>query len=134
MYPHSPLDKGSYTKKRIRGCMEVSAKHELPLLLHADASKPRAKPESIDDYYEIHSCENEVKSLQMFLSAQKEVGGRIHVCHVSCDETMRLLVPQRCEQNLTAEVTPHHLFLKREDFSHKHGYAKMLPPLRTDCY
>lgn len=131
VYPHSPLDKGSYTKNRIRVCMEISAKHEIPLLLHPDASKPKSIPENIDDYYKIHSCEMEIKSLQMFLDAQKEVGGRIHACHVSCDESIRLLVPQRCELNLTAEVTPHHLLLKREDFSHKHGYAKMLPPLRS---
>jgi dihydroorotase (multifunctional complex type) len=131
VYPHSPLDKGSYTKKRIRGCMEVSAKNEIPLLLHPDASKPKSKPEDINDYYTIHNCENEVNSLQMFLDAQKEVGGRIHVCHVSCEESLRYLVPRRSGLNLTAEVTPHHLFLKRKDFTHKNGYAKMLPPLRS---
>jgi dihydroorotase len=131
VYPHSPLGKGIYTKKRILGCMKVSAKHEIPLLLHPDASKPKSKSEDIDDYYKIHSCENEVKSLKMFLDAQKVVGGRIHACHVSCDKTIRFLVPQRAGHNLTAEVTPHHLFLKRADFKYKDGYAKMLPPLRS---
>ena len=132
VYPHSPLGKGRYTKKRILDCMQVSAKYEIPLLLHPDASKPNMKPESIDDYYNIHNCENEVKSLQMFLDAQNEVGGRVHACHVSCDKTIRYLVPLRSEHNLTAEVTPHHLFLKRVDFKHKNGYAKMLPPLRFE--
>jgi dihydroorotase len=132
VYPHSPLGNGIYTKKRILDCMKISAKHEIPLLLHPDASKPRSKPEDIDDYFKIHSCENEVKSLQMFLDAQNEVGGRIHTCHVSCDKTMCFLVPQRAGHNLTAEVTPHHLFLKRSDFKYKRGYAKMLPPLRFD--
>ncbi|MGD2072404.1 MAG: dihydroorotase family protein, partial [Candidatus Thorarchaeota archaeon] len=66
VYPHTPLDKGKYTKKRIHGCMQISAKHEIPLLLHPDASKPRTKPKDIDDYYKVHNCENEVKSLQMF--------------------------------------------------------------------
>jgi dihydroorotase len=131
VYPHSPLDKGKYTKKRIHGCMKISAKSGIPLLLHPDASNPRTKPEDINDYYKIHSCENEVKSLQMFLDAQKEVGGRIHACHVSCGESIRFLVPQRSGHNLTAEVTPHHLLLKREDITHEHGYAKMLPPLRS---
>jgi dihydroorotase len=130
VYPHAPLDKGKYTKKRIRGCMKISAKHEIPLLLHPDASKPKTKPQDIDDYYKIHSCENEVKSLQMFLDSQQKAGGRIHVCHVSCDDSIRFLVPQRAGHNLTAEVTPHHLFLKRDDFKHKYGNAKMLPPLR----
>ena len=132
VYPHSPLGKGSYTKKRILGCMKVSAKYEIPLLLHPDASKPSKRPEDIDDYYNIHSCENEVKSMQMFLDAQKKIGGRIHACHVSCDKTIRYLVPLRSGHNLTAEVTPHHLFLKRSDFKRIDGYAKMLPPLRSD--
>jgi dihydroorotase len=32
---------------------------------------------------------------------------------------------------LTAEVTPHHLFLSGGDFPHDDGEAKMLPPLRS---
>jgi len=132
VYPHAPLDKGTrYSKKRALECMKLSAQHNIPLLLHPDAALRTKKPKTLSDYLLLHSCESEVKSLKMFLSVRDQVRGRLHVCHVSCGTTARLIAENRAEETLTAEVTPHHLFLSGGGFAHKDGTAKMLPPLRS---
>nr|KXH74065.1 MAG: hypothetical protein AM324_06075 [Candidatus Thorarchaeota archaeon SMTZ1-83] len=132
VYPHAPLDKGTrYTKKRALECMRLSAQHNIPLLLHPDAAPQTKKAKTLNDYLLLHSCESEVKSLKMFLSVRDQVRGRLHVCHVSCGTTVRLIAENRAEETLTAEVTPHHLFLSGGEFAHDDGTAKMLPPLRS---
>ncbi len=132
VYPHSPLVKRvSYTKPRMEACLKISAEYGFPLLIHPDASSPSAMPESLDEYFHLHSCENEVESLRRFLDAQNKVGGRIHVCHVSCASTVRLVEEHRAEESLTAEACPHHLFLSGDGFENIDGTAKILPPLRS---
>jgi dihydroorotase len=88
-------------------------------------------PKNIDEFFLAHSCEDEVKSVQLFIDAKIEYEARLHVCHVSCATTARLIHENRAEDTLTAEVTPHHLFLSGGDFAHDDGLAKILPPLRS---
>lgn len=60
-------------------------------------------------------------------------GGRLHVCHVSTAETVDVLRWAKAKGiNVTAEATPHHLYL---DTPLVEGYDttfKVNPPLRTD--
>ncbi len=56
---------------------------------------------------------------------------RLHLCHVSTSLEVLLIEKHRKSQQLTAEATPHHLFLKREDFKKLGTYAKTNPPLRN---
>ncbi|MFX0106904.1 MAG: dihydroorotase family protein [Candidatus Hodarchaeota archaeon] len=131
IYPHSPLAKKvKYTRARVIECMQLSVEHRVPLLIHPNAA-PRRIAKSKDDFFFLHSCENEVKSLNQFLAAKAQVGGKLHVCHVSCGTTARLIVENRAEETLTAEVSPHHLFLHGDEFTHETGEAKMTPPLRS---
>lgn len=131
VYPHAPLAGDiEYNKSRIRQCFEIAKAYDLPLLFHPDASRRTDIPRSRDEFFQIHSCESEVKSLQAFLDAKEEYETRLHVCHVSCAATARLILEHRAEQTLTAEVTPHHMLLSGNKFSHDDGTAKVLPPLR----
>jgi dihydroorotase len=131
-YPHAPLVKGATSSpQRLCGCMKISHDHGLPLLFHPDSSKPDAIAEDMDTYFDLHSCDSEVKSIQQFLDAQEKVRGRLHVCHVSCATAIRLIGKHRAEESLTAETTPHHLLLSSNQFPNKDGTAKMLPPLRS---
>ncbi len=132
VYPHSPLTEGvNYDTKRIRKCVQLANKHDLPLLFHPDSATMDENPETREEFFHIHSCESEVNSLQAFLDAKIEYGARLHVCHVSCAATARLILEHRAEHTLTAEVTPHHMLLSGENFPHNDGVAKMLPPLRS---
>jgi len=132
VYPHSPLDKRTnYTRDRIRECTKLAVASGIPLLFHPDIATQKKEPENIEEFLLAHSCENEVKSVQSFIDAKIEYEARLHVCHVSCAATARLIHKNRAEDTLTAEVTPHHLFLSGGDFPHDDGVAKMLPPLRS---
>lgn len=132
VYPHSPLTEGTvYDRKRIQECLKLAKNHNLPLLFHPDSSSKNDVAKSQEEYFRIHSCESEVRSVQSFLDAKVEYEARLHVCHVSCAATARLILEHRAEQTLTAEVTPHHMFLSGGDFAHDDGRAKMLPPLRS---
>ena len=132
VYPHSPLNvETKYTKNRIRDCMKLARASEIPLLFHPESPTERKIPKDMEEFFFIHSCESEVNSLQSFIDAKIEYEARLHVCHVSCAATARLVFENRAEDTLTAEVTPQHLFLSGGDFAHKDGLAKMLPPLRS---
>jgi len=132
VYPHAPLDKDiQYTKERIIECLNLARRWDLPLLLHPDFSDPDAQPETVQDFFEIHSCEAERRAVVTFIDALKEIESRVHVCHVSCAFTAKLIKKHRAENTLTAEVTPHHLLLTGDKFTNKNGEAKVLPPLRS---
>jgi dihydroorotase len=132
VYPHAPLLYGvRYDEKQIKKCFQLANKHNLPLLIHPDSSTIDEKPETREEFFLIHSCESEVNSLQAFLNAKEEYDARLHVCHVSCAATARLILEHRAEQTLTAEVTPHHMLLSGDQYPHDDGTAKMLPPLRS---
>ena len=132
VYPHAPLDQDvEYTPERIRECTKLAVASQMPLLFHPDVPSDNKVPEDMEEFFLSHSCEDEVKSVQSFIDAKIEYEARLHVCHVSCAATARLIFDNRAEDTLTAEVTPHHLFLSGGDFRHDNGVAKMLPPLRS---
>jgi len=135
VYPHGPLDDVRYDRARILECLKVAKERGLPLMFHPDSTPPESKANSVDEYFELHSCESEVRSLKQFLDANRDLDCRIHVCHVSCASTVEVISDNRQEDLLTAEATPHHLFLSCDNFSKEDGTAKMLPPLRSqeDC-
>ncbi|MFD2672281.1 dihydroorotase [Marinicrinis sediminis] len=59
-------------------------------------------------------------------------GVHYHVCHVSTEQSVRLI--RQAKQlgiHVTAEVCPHHLLLSDEDIPALDGNWKMNPPLRT---
>jgi dihydroorotase-like cyclic amidohydrolase len=127
VYPHSPLDKSTkYTKDRIRECTKLAVASEIPLLFHPDLPARKTVPKDMEEFFLAHSCEDEVKSVQSFIDAKIEYEARLHVCHVSCATTARLIYDNRAEDTLTAEVSPHHLFLSGGDFAHDDGVAKVL--------
>jgi dihydroorotase len=61
-------------------------------------------------------------------------GGRLHIAHVSTAGAVRLVQEAKARGlRITAEVTPHHLFLTDEAVRGYDPNAKMYPPLRTSA-
>jgi dihydroorotase len=59
-------------------------------------------------------------------------GGRLHVAHVSTGRSVALIREARARGlRVSAEATPHHLFLTEEAVEGYDTNAKMAPPLRT---
>ncbi|HEX7056163.1 MAG TPA: dihydroorotase [Bacilli bacterium] len=59
-------------------------------------------------------------------------GAHYHVCHVSTEQSVRLIrLGKSVGVNVTAEVCPHHLLLSDEDIPKPDANWKMNPPLRS---
>lgn len=62
----------------------------------------------------------------------EETGVHYHVCHISTEQSVRLVREAKARgQKVTAEVTPHHLLLCDEDIPGPDANWKMNPPLRS---
>lgn len=62
----------------------------------------------------------------------EDTGVHYHVCHISAKESVRLVREAKLRgQNVTAEVTPHHLLLCEDDIPDVDANWKMNPPLRA---
>lgn len=56
---------------------------------------------------------------------------RLHICHISALESLEVIRKAKAtNNNITCEVTPHHLFLSTRDYRKLGTLGKMNPPLR----
>lgn len=70
-------------------------------------------------------CQPERKIVERDLNLLREVGGNLHIGHISRAETVDMVRRAKAKDlHLTCEVTPHHLFGWDSDY-------KVNPPLRT---
>lgn len=70
-------------------------------------------------------CQPERKIVERDINLLREVGGNLHIGHISRAETVDMVRRAKAEGlTLTCEVTPHHLFGWDSDY-------KVNPPLRT---
>ncbi|WP_426746211.1 dihydroorotase [Myxococcus faecalis] len=75
----------------------------------------------------------EVAMVARDLVLLEETKGRLHIAHVSCEGSVRLIrEAKRRGLLVTAEVTPHHLILDDRAVGDYDTHAKMAPPLRAD--
>ena len=75
--------------------------------------------------------ESEWRQLERDLRLVRECGCAYHVCHVSCEESVRLIRQAKFEGlDVTCETAPHYLILTEDDLTDDGAY-KMNPPLRS---
>jgi len=63
------------------------------------------------------------------LHLAKKYGTRVHICHVTTDKEVDALRKFK-GANVSAEVTPHHLFLTDKDYAEYGNLIKVNPPIR----
>ena len=77
----------------------------------------------------------EIISLSNAIEMAKYIGNKIHICHLSTIESLKLVKKAKKEGcDITAEITPHHLFLNSDYLRLKGNFAKTNPPLRSNKY
>ncbi len=74
---------------------------------------------------------DEVTAIGDILHANRTSGARLHMSHVSTRAGLELV--KHSPQNVTCEVTPHHLFLSEADAERLGPFGKMSPPLRSSA-
>lgn len=103
-------------------------------LLREAMIQTKAADSIIASHLEAPGCgllpEAEIRALKDELELVRETGAKYHFCHLSLKKSFELLKEARREGlDVTAEVTPHHLFLTECEI--KDANYKMSPPLRT---
>ncbi len=122
--------------------LRLTKERKLPVTVHAEDHSTIIKLEEkiearglepLKFYGKVRSRECAIKAMEKILRAYCSVGGKIHVCHVSTkEETLLLQNIKLSKPDITAEVTPHHLFLTEEEFLNKGSVGKVNPPLREE--
>jgi dihydroorotase len=70
----------------------------------------------------------EVAAIERALDAGAESDAQVHIAHTSTPEGIDAV----SDTDATCEVTPHHLFLSREDARRLGTFGRMNPPLRSE--
>jgi dihydroorotase len=69
------------------------------------------------------------EAVKEVLHMAKKFGTRVHICHMSTDKEVAA-VKKFKNKKVTAEVTPHHLFLTDKDYKMYGNFIKVNPPVR----
>jgi len=85
--------------------------------------------DELKDHCEIRGPETELSSLSTLLRIKNEFrsDATLHIAHVTLVRSIEVLK----SENISFEVTPHHLFLNSDDYNHLGVWGKMNPPLRN---
>lgn len=103
----------------LKKAMLIAKKYDRIIASHAEKEGYGTSPEA-----EIYAVEAELELV-------KETGCKYHFCHLSTAKSWAMVrEAKRAGLDVTAEVTPHHLFLN-ERFAPREGNFKMNPPLRS---
>lgn len=76
----------------------------------------------------------ETASVRDMIAFSRKSGfeGVLHICHISLDESVRLVDEARGALRVTCGATPHHLLLPDSAMNRAGGILKMNPPLRSE--
>lgn len=127
--------------EKLEKLFERAAKDKKLLAIHAESEacmaikneELRIKNVSLDDPA-IHSKsrppECAYEAVKEVLHLAKKYGTRVHLCHVSTEKELEVIRKFK-NPNVSAEVTPHHLFLNDQDYEQYGNLVKVNPPLRA---
>ncbi|QLD85557.1 dihydroorotase [Natronomonas halophila] len=93
--------------------------------LFEEAAKER---EDADAWSAYRTAEAEATAVERACETATEVGVDAHIAHTSTPEGVDIAA----EAGMTCEVTPHHLFLSRDDLDELGTLGRMNPPLRSE--
>ncbi len=122
---------------------KLCATHHIPVVAHCE--DPLMNREAFDrvlatmteEKVALHSAmrppESEAKAIETAIALVRKYGTQLHIAHLSTRQGVELLRSAKKEGlSISAEVTPHHLFLTEDDYALLGTRVKMNPPLRTE--
>ncbi|GCC11150.1 dihydroorotase [archaeon] len=105
---------------------ETVIKAEL-LAVHAeDMEIIKKNREKYREHFRIRSSEAEIEAVKKVSLIAQRHNKKVHICHISTQDSLEFL-----NNNITSEVTPHHLFLNKKHLDRLGSICKTNPPLRT---
>ncbi|AOW80812.1 dihydroorotase [Halodesulfurarchaeum formicicum] len=119
-------------RSRFEDALKRTKEAETTVTVHAeDATKfdesvrDRTDAPAWSDY---RPPEAEIAAIDVAAELAVEIGGPVHIAHTSTAAG----IDRAAEAGLTTEVTPHHLFLSRDDLPELGTFGRMNPPLRAE--
>ena len=79
----------------------------------------------------VHAEDENLKNAVEFM-AKSKIKNQLHVAHVSSEKELDYAKKNRIKGQITAEVTPHHLFMNEKDLQELGAFAEMKPRLKTE--
>ncbi len=123
----------------LRFALEYSKMFDIPVINHAEDVCLRANGMINEGYISTilgldgNPDISESTMIYRDLSIAEYVGGKIHIPHVSSAKSVDIIKEFKDRGvNVTAEVTPHHLFANEEILLNYNSNAKVAPPIRTE--
>ncbi|MWG34961.1 dihydroorotase [Halomarina oriensis] len=92
------------------------------------STRDGGRPADADAWSAFRTAEAEIAAVERACDVAVDAGTTIHVAHTSTPEAVDLAH----EAGMTCEVTPHHLYLSRDDYEELGTFGRMNPPLRSD--
>ena len=124
--------------KLYKEAMVIAKEENIPVFAHCEdknlvgkgALNAGKKAEELGVEGITNAVEDIITARDILLS--KETGARLHLCHCSTADSVRMVEEAKKEGLLvTAEVCPHHFTLTEEDIEGSDTNYKMNPPLRS---
>lgn len=114
----------------------IFAETKLPIAVHAEdesiidkMKQELAGTRNVVDHSKIRNVEAEVAAVKRACALAREYKHRLHICHVSAGASVEVFEDHA--DVITAEVTPHHLFLNVDNYMNLGTLAQMNPSLKT---
>jgi dihydroorotase len=116
------------TDNNYAGVISVHCEKEAFMKNTFDPLNPISHAFSRPKEAEIESVKDQIRFVR-----ETGFGGTLNICHVSCAESVDLVMEAKKEMKITCEVTPHHAMWSNEKLKEKNGLLyKMNPPLRDE--
>jgi dihydroorotase (multifunctional complex type) len=114
--------------------VKTAAKTKLRMAVHAEDPALFAEPDPKDEALAFalsRPAAAETVSVAMILEMARVLEAPIHICHVSCSQSLELIKEARSRGvDVTCEVAAHNLFLNQDSFLQYGARVKTTPPLR----
>lgn len=129
---------GVQSAQMMKDAMKLAASLGLPIVAHCEDDTMIAGAPVTDGAFArkhgLKGIPNESEAIHVGrdILLSEATGAHYHVCHVSTEQSVRLIrEAKRLGLNVTTEVCPHHLLLSDEDIPSLDANWKMNPPLRS---
>ncbi|MBI2428405.1 MAG: allantoinase AllB [Ignavibacteriales bacterium] len=134
---HSGIDDfPNATEKELRTAMPIIAKHNVPLLVHAELESREKKLSSTkkySDYLSSRPGKWEHDAIELMIHLCREYNCMTHIVHLSSsDEVPTLESARRSGLPLTVETCPHYVYFKSEEIPDGATQYKCAPPIREN--
>lgn len=120
----------------LRQAMPILAKHNIPLLAHAELegelpSKLGVGDQNYQEFLNSRPKSWEDNAIQLMINLCREFGTRVHIVHLSSSSALDMIQAAKKEGlPFSVETCPHYLFFDAESIANGRTDFKCMPPIR----